>query len=689
MIFTKEMTGPSGSGEDPMRINFKLHGRILDGKSLDPLPFASVSEASEMTGTLTNEEGYFTLNNVSSDTTAIRVNYLGYKKLELKLIPSQIEELNVIYLFPDKGILPVATIQAKQNASIETTSSPGVYAIDMNTISQLGNTGERDVIRALQLLPAVSGTTENSSEVHVRGGASDENLFLFDGFTIYHTDHFFGIFSAFNADAVKHVQLRKGTLQPRFGGRTASVIEINGKNGNLLKPITKVNLSLMSASVLVESPIVAEKSSVLLAFRRSYSDVVFSPLYQSMFNNLYNRSLSSSSNNEVDAFSSNAPQFYFYDANVKFSFKASNKDQLHFSLYAGRDQLNIGYEDLTTDDRLSVQYNDESRWGNIGVSGKWNKQWDPDQATQAVLGFSSFNSDLFGFDVRKNLFIGITDSIFFDQNNVLQDLSLKLDHQVQVENHQLGFGLNFTNYFIDSQSFNRDGTENQTLSDEELTAFYMQDDVEFNDHWSLMAGLRWSLFSGTKTSYMEPRALLVYTPSEAFQLHAGGSRNNQFIRRIRRQNLFLNTPDSWALSSLEGVPVLQAEQISAGVKFNFKQFNVEVNAYYVEKDGTLQDVQALDGIPNGTYQNDLIIGSGLSQGVEVLLKKDLGIHSGWLSYTLSQTENSFLDGPFNDLPADFDQLHELSVVYLFRYKRWKSSLAWVYGSGKPFTKALG
>ncbi len=74
-------------------------------------------------------------------------------------------------------------------------------------IDILPNQGEKDIFRTLQLMPGVSSGNETSSGLHVRGGTPDQNLILLDGFTVYHVDHFYGFLSAFNADAIKDVQL--------------------------------------------------------------------------------------------------------------------------------------------------------------------------------------------------------------------------------------------------------------------------------------------------------------------------------------------------------------------------------------------------------------------------------------------------------------------------------------------------
>lgn len=687
-VLFEKVDDPEPKSKPLSRTNFDLSGRVLDAETLEPLPFATIREANESIGSISNYEGYFTLEYVSSDTTMISVKYLGYAELIVKLVPSELKELNTYYLFPIRAYLPVATIESAQEKSLEDMGETETIALSMRTINQLANAGENDAVRALQLLPGVSSTTENSSELFVRGADSDETLFLYDGFTVYHTDHFFGIFSAFNTQGIKHIQLHKGTLDSKFGGGS-SVVEITGRNGNLLRTNKRLDVNLMSVSFMAETPLSNEKSSLLVAVRRSFSDVLFSPLYQGLFNNLYDRSIAGVDEADADAFQSNAPDFSFYDAHVKFSIEASKKDRLYLSFYNGRDQLGIQYNDSTTDDRFKVQYNDESRWGNFGASGKWNRQWNAHEYSEAIVGFSSFRSDLFGFDVQNNIAIGITDTSFFDRNNLLEDFTAQWDHHLKVDGHSLELGAQFKNYFINGVSFNADGTENRFTEDEELSSIYVQDQIDITRSLNLRVGARFQLFSATNTMYVDPRARLKWSPRESMLLHAGFGRTHQFIRRTRRQNLFLNTPDVWAIAGNGDVPVMRSDQVSGGLRLKKGKFILDATAYWIQKWGTLQDTRTLGAVPQGIYNDDLLVGSGESMGLEFLLRAEGKTHSGWLSYTIGESVNSFDEPGFEEIYTNYDQRHEFTSVYLYRRGIFQFNAIWVYGSGRPFTDVLG
>ena len=194
---SRESTNPIAV--QPKRINFPLEGRVLDLNTREPLPFANVRETNESLGSATNVEGYFTLREVSSDTALIVVSYIGYRSQEIRLHPDSAMNSLKVYLKRDFGLLPAVTVFPEATQSIVEGEMPGISSLNMATLDVLPNIGETDIVRAFQLLPGISGTTESNADFHVRGGASDENLILLDGFTLYHVDHFYGLFSGFNS----------------------------------------------------------------------------------------------------------------------------------------------------------------------------------------------------------------------------------------------------------------------------------------------------------------------------------------------------------------------------------------------------------------------------------------------------------------------------------------------------------
>ncbi len=679
----------TSSASEPVEFGLEVSGRIIDRASKEALPFANVTLASSRRGAAANEQGYFLLRDVPADTSLIRITYLGF---EPRLV--RVSELNtdnaVIELERISAILPVALIRGERQSGILETRGLSVTTIDPEMAVYLPGIGEPDPIRTLQLLPGVSGALENSANLHIRGGAADENLVLYDGFTIYYLDHFYGVFSAFNANAIKNIRLHKGVVEPMFGGRASSVIEITGKQGDLSQTRLKADMSLLSTSLHLESPILGNRASMMISGRRAFTDVLYSSLYRGLFNNLYaNSTIGDRAINEGVFGSDQAPDFSFYDLTAKVSWETEARDRFSFTVYSGRDRLAMQFAERTRDDRFLYEYNDRSRWGNTGVGARWAKQWDATSSSTLTFGYSSYRSELFGFDSRTNLFIGVVDTLFFDRNSEISDLSMRYDHQLIRRNHTLKFGTANTAMRVENRRLDSDGDAARSIAAESTLALYLQDTWEFAPNWSLSGGSRLTWYTGTNRLYHEPRLIAEHRINERWSVQAAAGRNWQFIRNVRRQDLFLNTSDEWRLAGEGTVPLLVVDQISAGGAMRLKQFVFEAEAFVKQSSGAIEDALRFISEDPGTFTDDLLTGTGRARGLEFMASKPKGLHTGWLAYTWSRAMNRFDALNNAEIPAYFDRRHEAKAVYAFNPGRYRFSAVFVYASGLPFTAANG
>ena len=211
-------------GASPAAAQVDLVGTVRDSVSNEVLPNVLVSVDDHAFRAFTNEFGRFVLIGLPAETNRVlRVEHLGYETREIALDADTGRELAVL-LVPRAIEIDGVTVTATTATDIVAQGeAAGQIALSPQRLGTLPSLGETDVFRALQLLPGVSGTNDATSGLFVRGGTPDENLVLLDGMTVYHVDHFFGVFSAFNPDAVQDVRLFKGVfLRNTAGGRPAS-----------------------------------------------------------------------------------------------------------------------------------------------------------------------------------------------------------------------------------------------------------------------------------------------------------------------------------------------------------------------------------------------------------------------------------------------------------------------------------
>jgi ferric enterobactin receptor len=675
-------------GGEPQQVLFNWSGRIVDRQTHESLPYANVILPFENIGESTNSDGYFRFQLFPSDTVTIEVSYVGYATQRFKLDPEFIRSGEPIELNQDFSILPVVAIYGEQTEIIEEGRFVGMYTLNAEELDALPSLGESDPIRSIQLLPGVNSTSEQSAELNIRGGSSDENLIIYDGFTIYHLDHFYGIFGALNQESIKNIRLYRGWFPAKYGGRASSVIEITGKEGNLLRKKAKVDLNFTSVSASVETPIVPEKLSLIVSARRSFTDVIFSPLYQQLFNNLYNSSITQPGQGQVNTFEDNAPSFHFYDITAKVSAHPTEKDIVQLSLYRAQDKLQIGYDAVFSELNQEVEYRDDSQWGNNGMGLRWGHAGSSGWYTSINLGWSKYQSQLFARDAIYEIPFDFRDTIYSEQSTILQEYNAKLSFEKKFEEHLIEVGSWLTFNEVDFTSSNSTVEPIHWKETSPLLALYIQD--QFETWWDLEinAGARMSYYGNTNTVYTEPRIAMSKQWPYGFRLELGYGRYFQTIRKVRKQNLFLNTPDFWSISNLAEIPILRNDQFLAGLSWQKNTWLIKGEAYYRMLEGVLADPLSFQTELNMS-SDDLYTGSGRGWGLEFLIQKIQGKHTGWVSGTIGRVKNRLEGLEQEYVFSDYDQLFEGKLAYILRLPKWTFSTTLVYGSGRPYTPILG
>jgi hypothetical protein len=306
--------------------------------------------------------------------------------------------------------------------------------------------GEKDLFRTFQLMPGISGSNESSAGMYVRGGTPDQNLVLYDGFTIYHQEHLMGVFSAFNTNALKDVQLHKGGFDAKYGGRLSSVMEIVGKTGNDKEFNLGGDAGFLGFNAFMEIPFKNEKGSIFLAERRSFPSFMYDK-----FTNVYSNSDSQGTiggGGPGDGFNQRnqeKPESYFYDLNAKLTYNPTKKDIISLSFFNGEDDLDNSREGFGSS-FMSGSITDKTDWGNVGSSLKWSRNWDDRFYSNLLLSFSNYYSSR---DRQNNAAQSNSTTtanaiaVMFDQNtaenNHLWDYSVKFDNELKINRNNTSF----------------------------------------------------------------------------------------------------------------------------------------------------------------------------------------------------------------------------------------------------------
>ena len=689
----------------PPKVSFMvtINGKVVDQSTGASLPSATVRVRYTDLSATTNTDGDFTLFKVPSDTCTLDVTYSGYQSDHFKLNADKLKQALVLGIYPVLTTLNEVTITGKKSGVMNTdTKKVGVLQLTPANLDKLPSLGEKDVMRAFQLMPGVGATNESSSGAYVRGGTPDQNLVVFDGFTVYQVDHLYGFFSAFNSNAIKDIQLYKGGFSSQYGGRLSSVTEINGKEGHKNTTNFGVDLSLLSINLFMETPI-NDKSSLVAAFRRSYQG----PFYDKIFKQ-FNTSVATGGpgggpggGGPGGGFGEQTtPASHFYDADLRYTYHLDKSNILAWSFYSGSDKTDNSRQ-LQLPSFLgsgSAPYiTDYTTYGNLGSSLKWFRQWNKTLYSNTYLTYSSYFND------RVRSTSGTTtdsngDETSFknstSETNNLKDIGLKSEWNWQLNNNlKLLYGGFASRYYI-----NYDYVQNDTshLISQHNTALlsgaYTELEIDPNNRLHLQPGIRGTWFQPTGKFYAEPRFSASYVINDNYTLKAATGQFYQSMKQLTREDIMDGNRNFWVLSNGGSIPVGRSIHYMGGISYENEQFLIDVEGYYKSLSGLTQYTITQTGFgPGGgtpSIVENFYEGSGRAKGIEVLLQKKLGRYTGWISYTLADAENKFAVYGNNYYPADQDIRHEFKTINMYHANRWNFSAVFIFSTGHPYTAPL-
>jgi hypothetical protein len=626
----------------------KLDGTVEDYKSGDKLAGVVVSAPYVSAGTYTNNNGYFSLN-LPGDTATIRVNYLGYKLqerlIDLKANPSLIIPMEV----DNKDLGPVTITTLPDLALSAQTGKTQLPIRKGDVLPKLS--GEVDLWNILKAYPGIREGHDPYGSLIVKGGTPDQNLVLLDGAVIYNPSHLFGMFSAINLNAIKSVDLYKSAFPARFGGRLSSVLDIAVKDGNPEKLHGNISAGTLASEITLEGPIVKNKTTFLIAARKSYQD-----LYLRLFTPKL--------------------KLNFHDLNFKVHHKFSEKDHLYFSGYYSKDNFELRN---TFTNQYYQQYNSYLHLNTENYAGslRWKHQFSDrlNLNTSVVVSGHQFES---GINVGSN----DSDNQFPISNAELSSIGIlnlttkfDLDYKLLNQHHIKTGGYYIAHTFQPSvntltQSFNSERSEySQVIS--RITAgeygMYIEDNWNIHPKIKTNMGLHLSGFNAEGKMYysLQPRVNVVYQPSETWAVNASYVVMTQYMHRLSN-NLTSLSADIW-VPVTRNIKPQTSDQINLGIsRYLFDgqvEFSVETYYKYMQNVAEFM-IDQLTGLkPGSTWEDRVTSGYGKSYGVEVLVQKRSGRLSGWIGYTLSWANRTLPEINYGKtFRYKYDRRHSINIA---------------------------
>jgi hypothetical protein len=654
-----------------------ISGYVREKGSRELLPGVNIYLPELKAGTTTNNYGFYSLT-IPAGIYEIRYSFIGYQTIILTVDLNKDNELNID--LASSLSLSEVVISAGKAERISESSRMSMISLPVNQIKNIpALLGEKDVFKALQLMPGVQTGSEGNSGIYVRGGGPDQNLIILDDAPVYNASHLFGFFSIFNGDALKSVELTKGGFPARYGGRLSSVIEMTMNDGNKQKFSGEAGIGLISSRLVLEGPIKKDTASFLISARRTYIDALIMPFM----------------NEEGKA------GYYFYDLNAKLNYDFSPKNKLYLSGYFGRDKFYVTTRDYYDNDN-NYQSKAGLYWQNATGTLRWNHLFSNKIFANTSLIFSRYNLQIYSKEK------GSSGEYSLEYNSGIRDFALKYDLEYHVSTtYTLRAGVQSTNHlFTPSAIVEKDNQaqfefKNKTTYNSLETGLYLENNFNFSGKVQLNAGLRLSHFIADKKNYLspEPRLSVNYLIKEGISAKIAFAEMNQYIHLLSSTGVGLPT-DLW-VPSTDRVSPQNSRQISGGLAKDLSAYNLTITleGYHKWSNKILgykpgASFLLLDDPTDAqsfTWQDNVTAGSGISYGGELLIHRKTGKLSGWIGYTLSWTKLKFDEINFGkEFWARYDRRHDLSLVAIYTInERVTLSGTWVYGTGNAITLPLG
>jgi hypothetical protein len=667
-----------------------ISGYVRNNKTGEPVINASVFVDSLNRNAVSDQNGYYSLTLPT-----------GRYKLNVQSLGMDDENYNVVVysdgsmdfeLKEHVALLKEVVISTQKVANINRVQM-GVERLNIEAIKTVPTVfGEADIIRAVTTLPGVKTVGEASTGLNVRGGSADQNLVLMNGATVYNPSHFFGMFSAFNPEIVKDIELYKSSIPAKFGGRLSSVLDIGLREGNKKDITGSAGIGLVTSRFNIEGPLVKNKTSFILGGRSTYANWLLK-----MLPHPYNDSKAS-----------------FYDVNMVVSHRMNAKNDLYFTGYISNDHFNLA-SDTTYGYR------------NLNFNLRWKHQFNT-----KLLSYFSVGSDQYQYQVdsKENKVNAYKLTFDINQLNLRSDFAYSFN-----SDHNFEFGFNTIRYNLHPGSYQPNSEQSLVTPDvvpnEQAfeSAAYFSDRYTVSTKLSLNGGIRYSVFN-----YLGPHSINSYAPgspkdestivstkeygvgkiintyhgpeyrfsvryafSLSFSVKAGFNSQRQYIHMMSNTTAIAPT-DIWKLSD-PNVKPQQGNQVSIGLYKNLKSNTIEtsVEVYYKKIRDYLDYKPGAKLILNHHVETDVINTRGKAYGAELMIKKTSGKLNGWIGYTYSrillQMDDSTVSAPVNGgrwYPANYDKPHDVTVVGNFKVNhRFSLSMNVTYSTGRPITLPIG
>lgn len=667
--------------------HFKICGYILSKDNQLPIADAEITlENGEKT--TSNKDGYFEI--FTKESTNYTISSSEF--VTVKTTGEHLKSGEIAHIFLNEKVKTIEEVLLNNkfiNSSIY-RNKDGSYVILPQKGGVVPGLIESDVLQTMQYLPGIYSTDESISNINVRSGTHDQNLFLWNGIKLYQTGHFFGLVSTINPYLSNEIKIYKNASPAFYGEGIASVVDISTDNHFSDKNKYSFGMNMLNADVYAKINL-SKTNFIEVAARKSYTELLQTPTYKEYFKKAFQNTTVTNFNTQESVDYSSEKKFNFYDISTKFVQKIGQKDVLALDFITIDDQLNVGQESIENNENEGEDEKDEDDnftnkniiyQRNFGTSITWNRNWNAKNKSSLLISNSQYELD----SKITNL-----NDIYSNkkEENYVYDTSLKFENRHQINKKyaiNAGYQLIFwkTKDLIEDSSISLFQKTYEKVDENALYAeAKMKDSI---NRVFLSAGVRANYVSQFKKTWLEPRLQFTYGINKNLYFNILAEEKSQIIsQQISHQSDFFGVEKRrWVLANNSTIPIQRSRQVSLGLDYNDNNWLLTLEAYYKK----VHDINtASQGFQN-QFENVQTIGDYQVKGLEVLLQKKIMHFITWANYNFTDSKYDFPEITPKIFINNFQINHYFSCGVNYEKNGYKFSLGSKWHTGKPETDIL-
>ena len=623
-----------------------LSGTIKIAESLEPLAGVNVFLANTNLGCSSDPNGYFTITGIEPGKYQLIASHIGYEVhqewIDLKAGDRRFLEIQLNPL-----PVPIDTVSVYGERRFARELESDILHINFIELNLAPKLGEPDLFRIIETYPGVMTVNDYNMGLHIRGGNSDQNLILLDGMPIYNPFHLVGIFSTFDESAIQSANVSKSGIDPIYGNRLSSVIDVNVRDGTAAEHAGYVNLSFLSSKIRAEGPL--PFGSYLFTIRRTYADLFVNTITKLISSDL-------------------KLPYYFIDGMGKIVIKPGNRNRLEITSYLGKDVYDMRVID---GDSSAGVYT----WQNKALGFNYSSVINPQLIFYLRGSMSQFWAEWVPTDTMRSNMI---DNVFTGKTI---NACFRYDHSFI---GQIKAGAEFctNDYHLKTKGFSYQPIYFEKNQSQENSAF-LSINRQFGALFNVNGGLRMTHFSIQDTLTFAPQISLGWKINSTHEIQLHWGKYHQDLMTIGTEEIILSMFDAW-VTVPENLPVMAAEQLALSYNWQIQRNLALDLALYHKRFNHIVEYNTTKYSP---IDPDFVDGTGTADGLEIILKGNVGKIQGWLSYSYSQVEKAVNGITY---PPKYDRPHDLDLVLNYQMtKKWSIGSRFIYHSGTPFTQIVG